>query len=399
MKKILSVLVLTFFLTQNAIAQVAIGTNTPSPSAQFEIYSTERGFLPPRMTSAQRDLIVTPATGLLIFQTDNTAGYYFYNGTAWVALGGNSGSNGVTIGQMNYWNGSAWVSLPPGTEGQVLSITQGVPTWSAAPSLNAGLTPNVNTNTVNYDYNSYIFSLNGVLLPGPTNTDHGFVWSTNPNPTIQNSFLSLGAGTIGSNFTGQANISQYIAPNTTYYFRAYAANNYGVGYGNVLSFTTGPYLIGQNFQGGQIVRLDNTGLHGYIISSELGNSTWGCQGQNIGGTSSNIGTGLQNSTLIAANCAEINIAAKKCLDYSIGAYNDWYLPSSNEFSLITIQNFQLFGIPEGAYYHTSTQIDAQYNNGIVFYSNGGGVNQVYKSQYWNNGWQIITCKVRAFRNF
>lgn len=32
---------------------------------------------------------------------------------------------------MNYWNGSAWFSLPPGTDGQVLTIAQGVPTWSA----------------------------------------------------------------------------------------------------------------------------------------------------------------------------------------------------------------------------------------------------------------------------
>jgi hypothetical protein len=97
MKKILSVLALTFCLSITSYAQVAIGTNTPSPSAQFEVFSTERGFLPPRMTSAQRDSIATPATGLLIFQTNNTAGYYYYNGTAWVNLGamGAAGTNGT----------------------------------------------------------------------------------------------------------------------------------------------------------------------------------------------------------------------------------------------------------------------------------------------------------------
>jgi hypothetical protein len=81
----LSVLVFSLF-TSTSMAQVGIGTNTPAPSAQLDVTSTEKGFLPPRMTSAQRDLIATPATGLLIFQTDNTAGYYFYNGTAWVGL-------------------------------------------------------------------------------------------------------------------------------------------------------------------------------------------------------------------------------------------------------------------------------------------------------------------------
>jgi hypothetical protein len=81
----LTVLVFSLF-TSTSMAQVGIGTNTPAPSAQLDVTSTERGFLPPRMTTAQRDLIATPATGLLIFQTDNTAGYYFYDGTTWVGL-------------------------------------------------------------------------------------------------------------------------------------------------------------------------------------------------------------------------------------------------------------------------------------------------------------------------
>ena len=106
MKKLFSVLLLTFFLPQASNAQVGIGTNTPSPSAQLDVASTERGFLPPRMTSAQRDLIATPATGLLIFQTDNTPGYYFYNGTAWVSLGttGSQSQSSVPFHQSYYAN-------------------------------------------------------------------------------------------------------------------------------------------------------------------------------------------------------------------------------------------------------------------------------------------------------
>jgi len=95
-KLFLSALVVLLF-SGISNAQVGIGTNTPSPSVQFEVFSTERGFLPPRLTTAQRDLIATPATGLLIFQTDNTAGYYYYNGTTWVNLGamGAAGTNGT----------------------------------------------------------------------------------------------------------------------------------------------------------------------------------------------------------------------------------------------------------------------------------------------------------------
>jgi len=58
------------FLFQNCIAQnVGIGTTNPSPSAQLEVSSTNKGFLPPRMTTAQRNTIANPADGLQIFNT------------------------------------------------------------------------------------------------------------------------------------------------------------------------------------------------------------------------------------------------------------------------------------------------------------------------------------------
>ena len=44
------------------------------------------GFFP-RMTQTQRDAIASPATGLLIYQTDNTPGFY-YDGAAWTAISG-----------------------------------------------------------------------------------------------------------------------------------------------------------------------------------------------------------------------------------------------------------------------------------------------------------------------
>lgn len=72
-------------------AQVGIGTSTPHNSAQLEVTSIDKGLLIPRMTASQRTAIVSPATGLLIYQTDNPAGFYFHNGTAWVQLGINNG--------------------------------------------------------------------------------------------------------------------------------------------------------------------------------------------------------------------------------------------------------------------------------------------------------------------
>ncbi len=66
--------------------QVAIGTQTPDASAVLQADSTTKGFLLPRMTKAQRDAIGTPANGLMIYQTDGTAGVKAYVGGAWVTL-------------------------------------------------------------------------------------------------------------------------------------------------------------------------------------------------------------------------------------------------------------------------------------------------------------------------
>ena len=74
--------------TLSAFAQVGINTDNsmPDASAMLDVKSTDKGVLIPRMTLAQRDLITTPATGLMIYQTDNTPGFYYYNGSIWKAI-------------------------------------------------------------------------------------------------------------------------------------------------------------------------------------------------------------------------------------------------------------------------------------------------------------------------
>jgi len=61
-----------------------VGVSSLDASAQVEIASTTKGFLPPRMTKTQRDAIGSPATGLVLYQTDNTPGLRCYNGTNWM---------------------------------------------------------------------------------------------------------------------------------------------------------------------------------------------------------------------------------------------------------------------------------------------------------------------------
>lgn len=70
---------------------VGINTDgsTADASALLDVKSTTQGVLVPRMNAAQRGLVSTPATGLLVYQTDAPAGFYFHNGSAtWADVAG-----------------------------------------------------------------------------------------------------------------------------------------------------------------------------------------------------------------------------------------------------------------------------------------------------------------------
>jgi hypothetical protein len=66
-------------------------TYSPNSSAMLDVKSTTKGLLIPRLTTAQRTAITTPATSLLVFDT-NLNGYYYYNGTTWINLSSGSSS-------------------------------------------------------------------------------------------------------------------------------------------------------------------------------------------------------------------------------------------------------------------------------------------------------------------
>ncbi len=65
---------------------VGIGIIDPALSAKLDISSTTQGLLTPRMTAAQRTAIASPAEGLLVYQTNVPAGFYFYKGGVWTSL-------------------------------------------------------------------------------------------------------------------------------------------------------------------------------------------------------------------------------------------------------------------------------------------------------------------------
>jgi hypothetical protein len=62
--------------------QVGINTNTPNASAALEVVSTTTGFLPPRMTTTQKNAIASPAAGLVVYDS-TTNKLCCYNGSTW----------------------------------------------------------------------------------------------------------------------------------------------------------------------------------------------------------------------------------------------------------------------------------------------------------------------------
>lgn len=117
MKNLFKFLFVLAILSGSAtFSQVGIGTTTPAASAMFDVTSTTKGFLPPRMTSTQMNAIAAPAAGLMVYCSNCTpAGLYTSDGSAWSAVGDTSGgsnsSGGVSatmaIGGTWIWGGTS----------------------------------------------------------------------------------------------------------------------------------------------------------------------------------------------------------------------------------------------------------------------------------------------------
>ncbi|HRS54078.1 MAG TPA: collagen-like protein [Bacteroidales bacterium] len=114
MKKYLLVPVIllhaTLCISQN-LGGVSINTTGTSahPSAILDVSSNSKGILIPRMTEVEKLNIPTPETGLIIYQIDNSAGLWYYNGNNWQQLMGPTGPTGV--------NGNTGPTGPTGATG------------------------------------------------------------------------------------------------------------------------------------------------------------------------------------------------------------------------------------------------------------------------------------------
>lgn len=86
--KFISLFIATLVTTQCFSQSVSLNNTgaAADSSAMLDVSSTTKGLLIPRMSAQQRTAIANPATGLLVYQSDGDAGFYYYNGTGWFLL-------------------------------------------------------------------------------------------------------------------------------------------------------------------------------------------------------------------------------------------------------------------------------------------------------------------------
>ena len=222
---------------------------------------------------------------------------------------------------------------------------------------------------------------------GSAVTARGVCWSLTLNPTVADNeiyFVISGGGTgaFACSITG-------LSLGSTYYVGAFATNSIGTAYGSEISFKAS-LALWDNYQGGKVGLLKSWGhwlhqskSHGLIIAltDQSTSASWGCMGTLINGTSRDIGTGANNTSIIISACPTSGIAAKLCTDLVIDGYDDWYLPSVEELNRINLDHST-----SPIYYHTywsSSQYNfttpAGYNNNEAYTVTGNG-NSPWKNQ-------------------
>ncbi|MCC6461151.1 MAG: DUF1566 domain-containing protein [Saprospiraceae bacterium] len=97
---------------------VNIGTTTPAASARLLLNATSKGILIPRMTDAQKKAIAQPDEALLVYQTDQMKGFYYYDGSRWQHI-----TNGVRqVGEL-YGGGIIFYVDAKGQHGLIAALT------------------------------------------------------------------------------------------------------------------------------------------------------------------------------------------------------------------------------------------------------------------------------------
>src|SRR6218665_314525 len=187
---------------------VGIGTTKPDNSAVLELNSSSKGLLIPRMSLQQRAAIQSPATGLMVYQTDMIAGFYYFDGGDWKPI---TGISEKSVADANNWGLFGNVAAA----NNYLGTTNDIALRLRVNNVNAGSITRVGSNTF-YGYSS------GTGSTGTNNVGVGFetltsVGSGSSNVAIGYQSLrlntsgaynlALGNAALTSNTTGTGNVA------------------------------------------------------------------------------------------------------------------------------------------------------------------------------------------------
>ena len=287
---------------------IGIGTTSPHPSSKLEIQSTSQGLLVPRMTTTERTAITTPATGLLVFDTD-TNSFWFFGGASWTNLLSNSfiGTtdsqpllfkvNNQRVGLLEmsdaYTNGNiafGYRSLANNTG--FLNIAIGRDALGSMNGFRTELIAIGDSALFHNDAHQNIAIGSKALLAnsaGNLNLAIGGLALTSNSTGYQN--VAVGASSLYSNTTG--------GNNTGVGYLSLAANTTGIG-NTALGFSALRYSTGSSNVGvGRGTLSYNTGdFNTGIGLNSLNNNSTGTQNTAVGAYSLNSNsTGIQNTAL------------------------------------------------------------------------------------------------------
>jgi Fibrobacter succinogenes major domain (Fib_succ_major) len=148
-------------------SNIGIGTTTPNASAITEMNSTNQGFLPPRMTTTQRNAIVSPASGLQIYNS-TTGCLNFYSGSAWYEVCGTVVYSAV-VSTLSCGTASITGSLTSGTAASGVSTSVpytggngGTYSSQVIPSTSVtGLTASIAAGSLNTGAGALVYTISG----------------------------------------------------------------------------------------------------------------------------------------------------------------------------------------------------------------------------------------------
>lgn len=233
-----------------SIGKVGIGTTSPNASSLLEIKSTTKGLLIPRMTKAQRDAIGSPAVGLLIYQTDNTPGFYYYYG-------------------------SGWKQITPSSANTALSNLSS--TTAINHSLLPGTSASKDLGSSSKQWKNGYFS--GSVTSGSLSVGSGGAYIADN-------------GLYSYNYAGSTGV---YGSGTSYGIYGYGGNNYGVygsgGVAGLYGYSSGYGVWGSSTYLGVYGSGDSYGLYGYS-SSGYGTYSYSNTGSGVYGNSSS-GKGIR----------------------------------------------------------------------------------------------------------